>query len=172
MSEPSVVVTGLRKIASEIDTIANWDEIKDSAVSGLVEGGVDAQSAEAIVSDLEKTASQPLSFSLPELSGILSDVASYVEELEAKIETSNGELMQKSAQLSKLASEKMTGEKGVLHPFIEKGFSEEEVRSISTLPEETLQKLAQATHSSPTPLGAGAGMAKDAMDPLLAFLSQ
>lgn len=167
MAEPSVVVTGLRKIAEEFATISAWDEIKDSAVAGLIGGGLEKQAAEAVMSEMEKVAEQPLSHNLSELSGILTDVASYVEELEAKIETSERELLQKTAQVSK-----MSGERDVLHPFIERGFSEEEVRSISTLPEETLQKLAHATHSSPTPLGSGAGMAKDAMDPLFAFLMQ
>lgn len=167
MAEPSVVVIGLRKIAEEFATISSWDEIKDSAVAGLIEGGLEKQAAEIVMGEMEKVAEQPITHSLPELSGILNDTASYIEELEAKIESSKGELMQKTAQLSK-----MSGERDIFSPFIERGFSEEEVHALGTLPEETLRKLAHATHSSPTPLGAGAGMAKDAMDPLTAFLMQ
>ncbi len=163
----SVITDSLRKIAQDMSESAAWNEIRDAAVGRLTEEGMQVKVAEELVDGLSEGVEGVSTLTPTELTDILLKTASYVDELEAKIRTSETEMSDKDRQLAKVAEEQVMD---AMSSFIEKGFSEEEVRSLAAnVSEETLHKLANV-QVAPSPLGQGAGQDRDSMDPIMAFL--
>jgi uncharacterized FlgJ-related protein len=158
----------LAKLASDLTDVANWHEIQAQAADSLAAAGIEKTAAEDVLSEI---AFEQVNGKLPPLAAIsevLSKTASYIADLEAKIEDSEQTIAAMKANVEKLAEEQLSGAAAHL---IDKGFSREEVGQMAnTLSDETLLKLAQSIDTAPHTMGRGAGMARDSLDPLTAFL--
>lgn len=106
---------------------------------------------------------------LKQISEIFVKTAAYIEELEAKIQSSETRLVEFSKQAS-VQNEKIELTTDALAKFASSGFSQEEVESLRLLDKATFEKVAELT-SKPWGMGGGTGPSLEGgLDPLADFL--
>lgn len=102
-----------------------------------------------------------------EVATILEKTASYVSELETKLNNSEAQV----AELEKQAAENaaLAEVSDSLEKLAGFGYSEDEVRKLAGLGKDTLEKLASQIEQ-PVGMGSAAGMSSAGQDPLTAWL--
>lgn len=100
---------------------------------------------------------------------IMEKSASYISELEAKLDISKARV----AELEKEAQARLSKDEVAepLNKLASHGFTEHELDSMMSLGKETLEKIASQT-DSPVGMGSAHGTSTAGMDPLTAFLMQ
>lgn len=152
------------KIRSEHD----FSLIKSAAISSLVEGGLEQAVAEEVLEGLKDTVapdSVKMLEKAAELEGevqFLEKVATYIEELEAKLASAEQKLsdLEKTAQvgdeLKSLSESHM--------------FSSEELEQLKSLPASTLQKVAHSVDTTPWSMGQRSDRVDATVDPIMNFI--
>lgn len=158
----SQIVEQLTKVAGQ-EKRAYYDYVKafsSAGIAALVRGGVEFEKA----ANLTKSACET-DVRIKQLADsvqIFEKTASYVSELEAKVEqlekiagkVEEAERIEHSEPLSKLAAV---------------GFTPEELEHMSHLPENLIEKVA-SQGSQPWEMGAGVGFQREKTDALLEFI--
>lgn len=152
----------LKAKADSLNEVVNYNLEKEATVNALVEEGMDSETAIKLVDDyMEKSAETRVKILSNEdiisLQEVFEKVASYVEELEqkldVKIEKSPEEILKQAETKNKLASI----------------FTEEELSALENVPDTLIEKLASQA-SEPWELGKAAGIPREKTDPLLEFI--
>lgn len=151
----------------------SWDLVKSAAVEALTNYGI--PEAEYVVDELAKQAgygetrsvANSFSFDANEVLNVMEKAASYVSELEAKIEAKEEAISGLQVELEKVAS---VNNEEVVNALIEKGFSEEDANNLVDLPSETLNKVASMANGEPWEMGKGGRQAEDGLDAFTKFL--
>lgn len=163
------ISTALTKLASDIQALREWDATFQYAVQALESNGLDKEAATSLVlAASEDSVQEALSaIDATSLPLIMAKTASYVGELQAKLQDAEAELLSAKRQLVKVASDSRASAFGSLK---ETGLTEDELASLEVLPEGVIEKLASFTQASPSAMGRGAGISSSDSDPFLAFL--
>lgn len=106
---------------------------------------------------------------LKEISEIFVKTAAYIEELEAKIENSETQLVQLSKQASE-APQRNEITSDALAKLASAGFTQADIEALSYLPVDAIEKVAGLA-SQPWGMGGGTGPSFEGnLDPLSSFL--
>lgn len=175
------IVELLEKKATELRSAISpksdesWDLTKAAAIKQLEENGVD--NAEELIDGIAKEAgfveTQASIGSFPidadEVITLIEKTAAYIGELQVKIDAKDSEISELTGELEKAASQ--TDEE-IIERLTGKGFSQEELENLRSLPSDVLTKVAYMnSDESPWEMGHGARQAEDSMDPMLKFLT-
>ena len=142
--------------------------VKAAAVDALVDGGLERDVAEQVLDGLETQVapdSTKLMHKAAELEReikILEKTATYIEDLEAKLESASDRVLnlEKQACISKELNS--LSESDV--------FSSEELEQLKSLPASTLQKVAHSVDTTPWSLGQRSDRVDSTVDPILHFV--
>ena len=172
MSDVSGVITkyanDLAASAAKIRSEHDFSLVKSAAVTALVDGGLEQAVAEEVLDGLKSTVapdSVKMLEKAAELEGevkFLEKVATYIEDLEAKLASAEQKLsdLEKAAQVGdelKSLSESQV-------------FSNEELEQLKSLPASTLQKVAHSVDTTPWSLGQRSDRVDSTVDPILHFV--
>ena len=103
---------------------------------------------------------------LTRLADVLEKSAEYISELETKVASYETKIREMETQIEKSASEK---DAGLISSLREKGYGDEDIANLRTLPRPTLEKLASADDKV-WDMGAGHTKAASNVDPIMAFI--
>lgn len=158
----------LRVEADMLKNSISWDLTKQAALNHLVENGVPESDASTILDSLESQALPDKDEVLEKIASIEAEaevfdsVATYIEDIECKLDSSNARV----AELEKQASQSPIAE-----TLKSKGhFSDEEIQELKSLPEGLLNKVASLGEDAPAGLGTVSNRRDTGIDPLTAFL--
>lgn len=152
---------------------AEANMVKLATVSALIEGGVDTEEAESLVDslitracpDLQSTIEKSAQFRT--IATILEKAASYIDELELKLEDSKASIiaMEKSAEAEiKAPSVSALEDTGM--------FTNEDLEALRALERDTLSKVASHIRSSPHNMGGPSNRMRADIDAFTQFLTE
>lgn len=154
----------LLRNASEMEKKAYTEYVTtftSAGITALVQGGLAFEKAASLIKEACEKDSTLLSLQANILA--FEKSAEYIEELETKIET-----LEKTAQETNIEVAKLD-EKNPMSKLAALGFTEDEIRIMSELPENVLTKVANNS-SQPYEMGGGVGIPREKTDPLLEFI--
>jgi len=160
-------------LASKASGLADdWMEIEKSASAALVEGGISAEEATPLLMKLASEANPNLQSDLAraeeykQLAEVLEKTASYVNDLEVKLDTKDviiSDMEKAASQAEKSGPVAAIDGRGV--------FSQEELDELQSLNAGTLQKVANSLDNIPMNMGGPADRVDSTLDPLAQFLT-
>ena len=150
----SNVVELLKKQAAELRAKASpkasqdaeWVQVKSAAVAALVQGGMNKDDAEGVLLGLEKEAgvktekSTESNVDLVHVAEVLEKTAAYIDSVESKLSESYIKIKDMEAEMEKSANER---DSGIISALKEKGFSDNDIANLRSLPKDTIEKVAQ-----------------------------
>ena len=171
MSVAGILRKHANDLTAEMLKIKNADDfslIKSAAVASLVEGGMDVSIAEQVMDGLKDRVSPDSTKMLQKAAElernikIFEKTASYIEEMEVKLETAISQIsdLEKSAQVSNELKSLAKSEV----------FSDIEVEQLKSLPQSTLQKIASRVDNTPVGMGQRSDRIDASGDPILNFI--
>jgi predicted RNase H-like nuclease (RuvC/YqgF family) len=181
---PELLTKQAERLEKLSETVQELADIKQSAISTLVEKGIDKEAAEKavetseVISNSENSSIGDMTRVVDDTSKTLRKAAEYIGELESKLE----QLSDKNSTLDKQASEfqakikvveRRSDPENPLNKLAGIGFSDEEIDALKNLPDEVLHKVAEASTNDREDgwsLGKAAGAKNQGNDPLLDFL--
>lgn len=142
--------------------------VKAAAVDALVEGGLEKDVAEHVLDGLQNQVSPDASKMIQKAAElereikVLEKTASYIEDLEAKLEASNARVLDLEKQASIHTELKSLSDSEV--------FSQSEVEQLKSLPQSTLQKIAHSVDKTPWDMGQRSDRVDATVDPIMNFI--
>lgn len=127
-----------------------------SSISTLVRGGMDFEKASQLVKEACEQDAKAASLKANAI--IFEKLASYISELEDKLENSANTLQRAEEVIA-------SDPQNPLMKLASVGFTKEEIEHMSSLPEHLLQKVA-STNNSAWELGSAVGVPREKTDPL------
>lgn len=107
-----------------------------------------------------------MNIDLTRLATVLEKSAAYIEELESKLAGNEAKIQSMETELDKTAAEK---DSGLISSLREKGFSDEDITSLRSLPKQTIEKVA-SVEGKAWDMGATHVKSAAELDPITAFV--